>query len=257
MKSRARKLGNSETNWPRHPHGRSGAFTLIELLTVIAIIAVLAAMLLPVINNAKITALQAKSVGNLRSIGLAFRLFANDHDGKIPQCGFPAIITVGTDAGYASSPRALFPTDSPLGGHPLGGGDYAKSVAIFYSPLLTKLAGKIPANAYYIDPADNRPKIGYFFCSFTREATAQTPPRLPVMYKGQLISNSSVLDWGRSPVYFDYISPSAENYGLIGNNLLVLHLDASVSVRSRKVGAKVLKTLAAAFYYYLATGEEN
>src|ERR1051326_3766980 len=64
--------------------GRVGGFTLVEMLVVIAIIAILAAMLLPAIVGAKLRAQRASCVNNLRETGLAFHIFATDHNGKLP-----------------------------------------------------------------------------------------------------------------------------------------------------------------------------
>lgn len=68
-----------------------GGFTLIELLTVIAIIGILAAILIPTVSKVRENARFTRGYGNLRSWCTANLLFAQDHRGFIPHQGtFPA-----------------------------------------------------------------------------------------------------------------------------------------------------------------------
>jgi prepilin-type N-terminal cleavage/methylation domain-containing protein/prepilin-type processing-associated H-X9-DG protein len=59
-------------------------FTLIELLTVIAIIGILAAIIIPVVGKVRSSARQTQGVSNLRQLALTGALFASDNKGRFP-----------------------------------------------------------------------------------------------------------------------------------------------------------------------------
>ncbi len=87
MKNNSRHAGCLTYRWrmkflwqPR----RNRAFTLVEMLVVIAIIAILAALLLPVLAGGKKRAQRIQCIGNLNQIGTAFQIFAHDHQGNFP-----------------------------------------------------------------------------------------------------------------------------------------------------------------------------
>lgn len=75
------KLNPSSGSAERRP--RRG-FTLVELLVVVAIIAVLISILLPATRRAREAANRTVCLSNLRQFGLAFQLYANDHRNQIP-----------------------------------------------------------------------------------------------------------------------------------------------------------------------------
>jgi prepilin-type N-terminal cleavage/methylation domain-containing protein len=70
--------------WRALPRRPSRGFTLTELLVVIAIIAVLAGMLFPVLSRARHKAREVSCRSNLRQLGMAATMYADDNDGLLP-----------------------------------------------------------------------------------------------------------------------------------------------------------------------------
>ena len=64
--------------------GRRLGFTLIELLVVVAVLAVLAGGLLPALTKARAKQRRIACVGNLKIVGLGFRIYAADHNDRLP-----------------------------------------------------------------------------------------------------------------------------------------------------------------------------
>jgi prepilin-type N-terminal cleavage/methylation domain-containing protein/prepilin-type processing-associated H-X9-DG protein len=71
---------------------RAGAFTLIELLVVIAIVSILAGLLLPALTRAKVKAQGVICMSQHRQLLLAWQLYAEDSDQKLPGAGRGQIV---------------------------------------------------------------------------------------------------------------------------------------------------------------------
>ena len=82
-------------------------FTLVEILTVMGIIAVLAAILFPVVATARRRALHATCLSNLSQIGKAISLYATDHDDRMPYAPSPSHKKIVVEGGQIFDPPAL------------------------------------------------------------------------------------------------------------------------------------------------------
>jgi heavy metal sensor kinase len=98
--------------------GRRLGFTMVELLVVVAVLAVLAALLMPALGRARENARRTGCTSNLRQIGMALRIYVDDHDGHYP--------IASEETGFAANHEENEgPHDwedvieRPLGGHPV------------------------------------------------------------------------------------------------------------------------------------------
>ena len=111
-----------------------GAFTLIELLVVIAIIAILAALLLPALSQAKQKAQAAQCLSNLKQVGLAGTMYAQDNNDTYFNLGQGVIPNYGQ---WTLSPDStvLLTPDNQYAYWALGYLEYfAKNRLVFHCP---------------------------------------------------------------------------------------------------------------------------
>jgi prepilin-type N-terminal cleavage/methylation domain-containing protein len=85
-------------------HRRRAAFTLIELLVVIAIIGILAAMLFPAIQRAKVAAQVGQAKTDMANLGTAIKQYEADYNGRFPAPGIPTGVQ---DVTYGYADNAL------------------------------------------------------------------------------------------------------------------------------------------------------
>ncbi len=86
------------------------AFTLVELLVVIGIIALLVGILLPALNKARATANAAKCASNMRTVGQLMAMYASNNKGKLPL----SYIYVDANRRFTTNPQV--PTGKSGGG---------------------------------------------------------------------------------------------------------------------------------------------
>ncbi|MCC6355884.1 MAG: prepilin-type N-terminal cleavage/methylation domain-containing protein [Verrucomicrobiae bacterium] len=94
---------------------QAAGFTLLEMLLVLACIAALAALATPVANHLSRRALSLRCINNLRQIGMAVNLYAQDHDLRMP-----ALVNVmSKDPDAQTLDNVIFPMDDPAESHPV------------------------------------------------------------------------------------------------------------------------------------------
>jgi len=85
MKTIASPISSGRKSPDLHPEDSSAAFTLIELLIVIAIIGILIALVVPALTRSRDTALSVHCLNNMRQVGTAVMLYADDHNDTFPR----------------------------------------------------------------------------------------------------------------------------------------------------------------------------
>jgi len=133
-------------------------FTLIELLVVIAIIAILAAMLFPVFAWTRGKAQQTVCLSNLRQLGMAAHMYAQDHDRLLP-CDYYAC---NSNTTHNRLVEQVLP--------------YIENMDILYCPSTVKVQTWIPdfAPTEANQAAGN---IGYYYFSYDQIPSTVSPPK--------------------------------------------------------------------------------
>ena len=150
---------------PLPPPAHRRAFTLVELLVVIGIIAILIGILLPTLRRARESANKAHCLSNLHQIGIYLQMYQNQYKGQLPiyVLSDPAYLGYFIYSGYSGTTPVNDNTGLgllvPANIAPRAGSEQAR---IFYCPTAATIATTNHFN--YIDPGNpgwNNPWVGW------------------------------------------------------------------------------------------------
>ena len=185
-----------------------GAFTLIELLVVVAIIAILAALLLPALRRAKEKGGIAACQGNLREVGVGLFMYLGDWD------RLPLFTNVGNASAHCLRNWAAVVPTVACNYDGLGrvyGQDYMPSAKAFRCPGRTDHGVGGPTSAWTCDYV-----IGWY--SGDDIGNWSSPPGLQLSRNGQLYSPpGGEWNWAATwpppwPSYYFKFAPTIEQY---------------------------------------------
>ncbi len=167
---------------------RTSGFTLIELLSVVALIGILAAILLPALARSREQARRTSCQNNLAQIGLAMHIYAYENNGEFPWSG---------GQGNAQCLADIFP-------------DYFMNSRHFYCPsdasaryydLEEEEEEAFPLNAVVMAPNSLRTSYDYFGAYTTGPIKRPPPerglPKVPIMWDATV--GFSVQHWNHVP----------------------------------------------------------
>ncbi len=173
----------------QYPARRASAFTLIELLVVIAIIALLMSILLPSLSRAREAAKTTTCLAHQRQIGVAARMYMDDHNGSMFHHHEGWVLDDGTQV------EDLPETEAGCEGGGAGNSHAEKPWVIFFQPYLgNREVGFCPG-----DPTERSVRLADNLLDFNGgiERTDEDPPpgsELALANSGRLTITSYLLD---------------------------------------------------------------
>ncbi len=212
------------------------AFSLLELVIVLGLIAVLMMVIILVSGKVRTHTLRVQSVNNLRQIGIGVHAFAADHQGQLPisRNAYGTTLHIGYTVDSISGVRQLF-SSRTVGGAARGVADYLSSPDLLYSPFVRRLAGRERGQFYYPPghtPQIGNPWIGYYYFSLPSQEHTRPTPRAPIvsgLFNDRMVANPM------TPLYSDYCT-SADLAAMDFNDSRchVLYLNGSVGIFEQK-----------------------